>query len=113
MRLLFLLAALLLPIAVPSLAVAQWVDSYGNSPPYGSGYTTPPGEYGYRDSKGTLHYPPARSPRQDTWSSPTPTYQPAPPSPPRQERYEMLRDTTPGSSYSDSLFRDRVRPRRE
>lgn len=114
MRLLLLFVALLLPLAAPGLAVAQWVDRYGNQAPYGSGYTIPPGQYGYRDANGTLHYPPAQSQSREAGSVPPSTYQPAPQSPPRHDRYEQLRDHTPGSSYrSDSIFADRVSPRRE
>lgn len=114
MRLLLLFAALLFPVALPELTVAQWVDSYGNSPPYGSGYMIPPGQYGYRDSNGTLHYPPATPRHQEEWSRSAPAYQLAPPSQPRQDRYDMLRETTPGRDYqSNSLFHDRVRTGRE
>lgn len=108
--LIILLAALLLPVALPGFVVAQFVDEYGNSLDHLRSYYTPRGSAGYRQPDGRIASPPILPSRENTWSSPAPAYQPAPP-PQRQDRYEMLRDTTPGSSYSESLFRERVPPR--
>ena len=110
MRLLFLFVTLVFPLALPGLTLAQFVDEYGNSLDHLRSYYTPRGSAGYRQPDGRIASPPILPSRENTWSSPAPAYQPAPP-PQRQDRYEMLRDTTPGSSYSESLFRERVPPR--
>lgn len=110
--LIILLATLLLPVAVPGFAVAQFVDEYGNSLDHLRSYYTPRGSAGYRQSDGRILTPPILPSREDPWARSAPNYQPPPQTPARQDRYEMLRDTTPGSSYADPLFSDRVSPRR-
>ena len=112
MRLLLVFAALLLFVAVPGFAVAQFVDEYGNSLDHLRSYYTPRGSAGYRQSNGQLAYPPILPSPHDTWSPPVQTYEPIPQAPSRHDRYEALRDTTPGSGYT-GLWADRVSPRRE
>lgn len=111
MRLLLLFVALCFFLVMPGQASAEWVDSYGNGT-YGSGYTIPPGQYGFRDAEGKLHYPPPAVRTPETWTAPAPILSPPAHAPRQTDRYEMLSDKTPGSSYrSDSLLHDRV-PRR-
>ena len=112
MRLLLLFATLLLPIVMPGLTVAQFVDEYGNSLDHLRSYYTPRGSAGYRQPDGRILTPPILPSHDDPWARSAPADRLAPSTPPRQDRYEMLRDTTPGSSYADPLFSDRVSPRR-
>lgn len=107
MRLLLLIVALSFFLVMPVQASAEWVDQYGGVP-YPDGYRIPPGGYGYRDATGTLHYPPTYSRTPETSTAPTPSAHAS-----RQtDRYEMLSDKTPGSSYREnSLLHERV-PRR-
>lgn len=103
MRLLLLFVALCLFLVMPGQAPAEWIDQYGGVP-YPDGYRIPPGGYGFRDATGTLHYPPTYSRTPETSTTPPPAHTPR-----QTDRYDMLSDKTPGSSYrSDSLLHDRV-----
>jgi hypothetical protein len=111
MRLLLLIVALSSFLVMPGQAPAEWVDSYGGGA-YGSGSSIPPGQYGFRDTDGKLHYPPPSVRTPETWTTSPPTLSPPAPMPRQTDRYEMLSDKTPGSSYREnSLLHDRV-PRR-
>lgn len=95
-------------VFVPLSALAGWEDQYGNSLDYRSGYGSQPGQPNYRDSNGTIHYPPSL-PRSQETDRPPSTPPPARHVQPRQERYNELEDRTPGNMYkSDSIFHDRV-----
>src|SRR5262245_46513358 len=105
MKLLILVALLLLPFP----ALAQFVSPYNNGLYPSETYAQMPGGAVYRDERGKLHYEYVPTPMtRESHSMQTPAPQPTPPSRYQTDRYELLRDTTPGSSYrSDSIFSER------
>lgn len=56
-QLLWFILGLVVAIAGQSIA-GEFVNEYGNSLDYQRGYGSQPGQPNYRDSKGTMHYPP-------------------------------------------------------
>ena len=57
---LWFLLGLIVAISGQALA-GGYVDKYGNSLDYKSGYTSQPGQPNYLDDKGQIHYPPAQN----------------------------------------------------
>jgi hypothetical protein len=59
----FLWFLLGLVVALSGQSFAEgWVNEYGNSLDYQRGYGSRPGQPNYRDSNGTMHYPPPANP---------------------------------------------------
>lgn len=51
-------------VAITGQSIAgEFVNEYGNSVDYKSGYGSQPGQPNYRDENGATHYPPRQEPR--------------------------------------------------
>lgn len=94
-------------LVLPLPAFAEFVDRFGNPVVPTESYQQMPGGAAWRDTNGQIHYEYVRPSPSDN----APVLAPSMHSQPWRDRYDLLHDVTPGSSYrSDSIFSDRVTP---